>query len=168
MKINLYFILTCILFANEVNFNALLNLHNTKKEVEKHNGKQFNSKQAEVIHNNTHRPNTILGEKIIEFGRDMAEEMRNNPTYSVPSSDNVTTSSTTKDTSKNSSNIKGVNKYYVGSKGAKGQDLYVIKCHKGRSISGVWRKSSGLWMSGSTSFGHHGQSIDQLAKNYCR
>lgn len=67
---------------------------------------------------------------------------------------------------KNSS--KGVKNVYVGSKGARGQNLYVIQCRNGRSISGVWKKSNGLWMSVSTSFGHYGMSLDQVAEDYCR
>ena len=80
------------------------------------------------------------------------------------------TSSASNYSSRNSStsSAKGVKKVYAGSKGAQGQNLYVIRCHNGRSISGVWKKSNGLWMSGSTSFGHSGMSLNQVAEDYCR
>jgi hypothetical protein len=71
-----------------------------------------------------------------------------------------------------SSAYAGVSQIYVGAKGARGQNLYVIKCTNGISRSGVWQSSDGSWHQGSVMSGmgdrYNGLSIQGVAEKLCR
>lgn len=168
MKFLTFLLFSLLSWSDQINFDLLSEIKNEKTSSTTVIT-NFDTQRAQKVTSQESSKETWLQKKTVEFVEETAEYMRNNPLPVVTTSDRSTnTSATSSSTPTSRSKSKGVKKYYVGSKGAKGQDLYVIKCHNGRSISGVWRKSSGLWMSGSASFGHNGQSIDQLAKSYCK
>jgi len=167
--------LLLLIFASSyifgIDFDALESIKNEKTNSTS-SLTNFDTSRAQKVTSQEKTRETWLQKKTEKFIDETAEYMRNNPTVTTASSSGAKTmtSTSTSGSSKsiNRSKSNGVKKFYVSSKGAKGQDLYVIKCHNGRSISGVWKKSSALWMSGATSFGHHGQSIDQVARDYCK
>jgi hypothetical protein len=148
----LYFLLSSAIFAeitvDTTGFNETIN-KTTKKAYE------YDKRKAE------------------EARRRAIEWARTHPTTYSPSIESKkssvnSSSSAYKTSSTRESKSNGVKKVYPSAKGAHGQNLYVIICRNGRSKYEVWQKSSGLWMSGSTSFGHFGETLNQVAEDYCR